>query len=284
LLVRPGSSSAVPLALSRMLFLSVFALLFGLVLALAPAPSASADDELYIVQEGDTIYDIAGSVGMDVDELISLNHLADADSLQIGQPLKIRRGTSRIGRSLQSGSGTATVGAIASRGGLSDSRVSLSSQSGSVLDVVAPADLSERYSALSRGKPLSTPAEPQFRWPCAGYITTYFGEPGDVWIGGHHPGLDIAARTGQPIWAAESGVVLEVDVSYGYGNYVKILHSAGYVTLYGHLSQALVEPGDVVEKGQVIGAAGSTGISTGPHLHFELRRQGERVDPLTYLP
>ena len=271
---------------SRPLLLLLCVLLLGLALSLSQAFSVSADDdEIYIVQEGDTIYDIAGSVGMDVDELISLNKLTDPDSLQIGQPLKIKPGTSRIGRALHAEEEeTPVLRAVTSRGTAAEGNSNGSNYSAAMMAPAAPVDLSERYAASGQGLALTTPAEPQFRWPCAGYVTTYFGEPGDVWIGGRHPGLDIAARSGQPVWAAESGVVLEVDVSYGYGNYVKIRHARDYVTLYGHLLQPLVEPGDIVKRGQIIGAAGSTGISTGPHLHFEVRHQGERVDPLLYLP
>ena len=87
-----------------------------------------------------------------------------------------------------------------------------------------------------------------------------------------------------PILAAESGYVeLSMDTSYGYGRYVIIDHGNGMETVYGHMVQRLCSVGDYVERGQVIGLVGSTGNSTGPHLHFEVRINGERVPPEPYL-
>jgi len=90
---------------------------------------------------------------------------------------------------------------------------------------------------------------------------------------------------GSPVYAADDGVVALVgSSSSGYGNYVVIAHAGGFDTLYGHLSTALVKPGQVVTQGTPVGLEGSTGNSTGPHLHFELRVGGRPVDPTPYLP
>ena len=100
-----------------------------------------------------------------------------------------------------------------------------------------------------------------------------------------HTGIDLVEPFGSPIYAADDGVVALVGVSsQGYGRYVVIAHSGGLDTLYGHLSASLVKVGQVVAQGQTIGLEGSTGNSTGPHLHFELRINQRPIDPTPYLP
>ena len=99
-----------------------------------------------------------------------------------------------------------------------------------------------------------------------------------------HEGLDFTANTGTPIRAAADGIVALAEVSGGYGNMVKIEHGSGLETRYGHASKLLVKAGERVVKGQIIAEVGSTGRSTGPHLHYEIRLNGEALDPRKYLP
>jgi murein DD-endopeptidase MepM/ murein hydrolase activator NlpD len=98
-----------------------------------------------------------------------------------------------------------------------------------------------------------------------------------------HNGIDMNAGMGQPIVAAEAGTVIFADVKGGYGNTVMIDHGGGMVTLYAHQSKFAVSSGQSVDRGQVIGYVGSTGVSTGPHLHFEVRIGGNPVNPAKYL-
>ncbi len=127
--------------------------------------------------------------------------------------------------------------------------------------------------------------EIRFWWPLQGEITTYFGEKERYYIGGAHTGLDIAANIGVPVRAAAPGKVVQAwKRPDNVGWHLVIDHGNGWSTLYGHLSKFLVDEGDKVERGQVIGAAGDTGFSFGPHLHFEIRRWGVPLDPLKYLP
>jgi murein DD-endopeptidase MepM/ murein hydrolase activator NlpD len=131
------------------------------------------------------------------------------------------------------------------------------------------------------------PAPGGFAWPLRGPITTYFGEPGPLWRRGFHPGLDIAGSIGSQIVAAGTGVVIEAESSgynSGYGSYVKIDHGGGVHTLYAHLSRVLVDVGDQVDVGDPVGAVGLTGFTTGPHLHLEVRVDGQIQDPLRWLP
>ncbi|MGM9550740.1 MAG: murein hydrolase activator EnvC family protein [Clostridia bacterium] len=98
-----------------------------------------------------------------------------------------------------------------------------------------------------------------------------------------HSGIDIGAAYGLPIVAAEDGTVVTAKYGSGYGKYIVINHGSGITTLYGHCSSLLVSSGDKVKKGQTIAKIGSTGVSTGNHLHFEVRINGQTADPLTYV-
>ncbi|TFU16166.1 LysM peptidoglycan-binding domain-containing M23 family metallopeptidase [Thermus tengchongensis] len=126
--------------------------------------------------------------------------------------------------------------------------------------------------------------EGAMRWPLSGFrITTYFGQRGAFQR--FHTGIDLAAPYGTPIVAAKAG---QVEVagwsSMGYGFHVVLDHGGGVETLYAHMSRIAVRPGQWVEAGEVIGYVGSTGWSTGPHLHFEVRVNGVARNPLAYLP
>ncbi|MEO8744119.1 MAG: peptidoglycan DD-metalloendopeptidase family protein [Candidatus Dormiibacterota bacterium] len=142
--------------------------------------------------------------------------------------------------------------------------------------------------------PVSAGHSTQYRfiWPePSAAISQPFG-PSSFWFepayGSYphfHTGIDLVEPFGSPIYAADDGVVALVGISSsGYGNYVVIAHSGGLDTLYGHLSTGLVKVGQAVTQGQVIGLEGSTGNSTGAHLHFELRINQKPVDPKPYLP
>ena len=124
-------------------------------------------------------------------------------------------------------------------------------------------------------------------WPCPSstYVTSAFGMRDHPLFGDERPhsGIDIAGSAGSEVLAADSGTVAVATYSSSYGNYVTIYHSNGDYTLYAHMSKRLVSAGQKVQQGQVLGITGSTGNSTGPHLHFEITEGGIRVDPLQYL-
>ncbi|MCD8016717.1 MAG: peptidoglycan DD-metalloendopeptidase family protein [Oscillospiraceae bacterium] len=125
-----------------------------------------------------------------------------------------------------------------------------------------------------------------YYWPCQSctYLTSRFGYRVHPIFGTtkYHAGVDIGASAGATISAAAAGTVTIAEYSSSYGNYVVIYHSNGTTTLYAHMSSIAVSAGDTVSQGQTIGYVGSTGNSTGPHLHFEIRVNGSNVDPLSY--
>ncbi|GBO55290.1 peptidase M23B [Pseudanabaena sp. lw0831] len=129
------------------------------------------------------------------------------------------------------------------------------------------------------------PGTGQLMYPTIGPVTSNFGWRTHPILGTErfHSGIDFGADYGSLIYASEQGRVIYADWYGGYGNAVIIDHGNGMTTLYGHCSELYVRDGDVVVKGQPISAVGSTGFSTGPHLHFELRANGEPIDPAAYL-
>lgn len=156
-------------------------------------------------------------------------------------------------------------------------QVQLWSQSNSVGQIAMSAGHSTKY---------------RFIWPePQAQISQPFGpsqlvlEPPYAGYPHFHTGIDLVEPFGSPVYAADDGIVALVGTSTsGYGNYVVIAHSGGLDTLYGHLSAALVKVGQTVNQGQPVGLEGSTGNSTGPHLHFELRINQRPIDPTLYLP
>jgi murein DD-endopeptidase MepM/ murein hydrolase activator NlpD len=136
------------------------------------------------------------------------------------------------------------------------------------------------------------PASVRFMWPVPGStITQLFGpstfdfEPPYAGYPHFHTGIDLAAPLGTPVYAAGDGIVVAATASdVGYGNHIIIAHDGHTLTLYGHLEVMGVKPGDTVKQGQLIGLVGSTGNSTGPHTHFEVRVDNVPVDPGLFLP
>ncbi|HTQ36858.1 MAG TPA: M23 family metallopeptidase [Steroidobacteraceae bacterium] len=132
---------------------------------------------------------------------------------------------------------------------------------------------------------LNEAVRPDGRPVMEGYISSYFGDRADPFDGHEamHKGVDIAGQLGAQVLAVATGVVTRAGAVSGYGNLVEINHGNGYATRYAHNETVLVAVGDMVTRGQPIALMGSTGRSTGPHLHFEVLRDGQQVDPLSYI-
>jgi len=145
-------------------------------------------------------------------------------------------------------------------------------------------DSHRQESATASGR-VNKPASMPSIWPVNGPITSGFGSRTAPLTGGSeaHQGIDIASGLGIPVVATADGTVVQSGWSGGYGNLVQINHGNGIETLYGHNSQLAVSVGQTVKKGQLISYVGSTGISTGPHVHYEIRENGVAVNPIKYM-
>ena len=154
--------------------------------------------------------------------------------------------------------------------------------SGQAVD--APKDTEKKSSSSSSS---GSKATGSLSWPlpASDYVTSGFGhrESPTAGASSNHQGIDIGASTGSSITAADGGTVITASYSSSAGNYVVISHGNGLSTVYMHCSKLLVSEGDTVSKGQTIAKVGSTGYSTGPHLHFGVRKNGSYVDPTDYV-
>lgn len=245
----------------------------------------------YEVQGGDTVSGIAEKFGISVDTIRWENNLTSINAIKPGQTLQILPVTG-VRHKVARGE---TIYTIAKKYG---------ANAQGVVDFPFNTFLDNETFALAVGQELIVPdgeepntvpwspsryvaqrtpdagvvsATGQFAWPIGGVISQRF-----AW---YHRGLDIAAPMGTPVVAADAGrvVVAGWPDRGGYGNRVEIDHGNGYVTLYGHLSRVDVTVGQSVNRGDRIGLNGSTGRSTGPHVHFEIRRAGSFLDPLGFL-
>ena len=145
-----------------------------------------------------------------------------------------------------------------------------------------------QFSALENvllGHQLSAEIRPTGKPVLSGYISSYFGERMDPFNGeeAFHKGLDFASDAGTDVLAVGQGVVTWAGPREGYGVLVEVNHGNGYVTRYAHNSRVMVSAGDTVQRGQAIAVVGSTGRSTGPHVHFEVLKDGRQIDPMAFI-
>ncbi|GLC90081.1 M23 family metallopeptidase [Lysinibacillus piscis] len=260
--------------------------------------------EKYEIQSGDVLGSVAKKHGLTTAELVALNPDITVDTvLQIGQPLNVTVAKPFVTLEVkQEKKVMDTVPfkkiteedptmyknekVVKQQGvdGKKETTYLLTSENGTRTSKVAlneeilqqPVDQIEVIGT----KVISSRGTGEFVWPTVGgYISSTMGYR---W-GTQHRGIDIARPSNYNILAADNGVVVAAGFSGSYGNRIVINHNNGYTTLYGHLSSIKVEVGQVVEKGSLIGIMGSTGNSTGTHLHFEVEKGGSLVNPLAYV-
>lgn len=239
----------------------------------------------YEVCRGDTLWSLAGRWGVEPGFLAAANGIRDGAVLYPGQLLVIPA-ASGITHRVAPGD---TLWSLARRYQVSVVRLIAYNQ---ITDpdtltvgmeliipdaakngaVVAQASTDEQHYATRGGNQ-------KFTWPLDGRITSYFGARES----GNHSGIDIAGNYGDPIRAARSGQVVYTGWRPYYGNTVVLDHGEGQETWYGHTENILVSAGDFVARGESIALVGSSGRSTGPHLHFEIRKNNQVVDPIHYL-
>ena len=147
--------------------------------------------------------------------------------------------------------------------------------------VITPrATAAPRPKSTPTAKPANAGASPRFLWPARGKIPSHFGRRGRS----HHDGLDITAPRGTAVMAAREGKVIFSDRLSGYGNVIIVEHGGGFASVYAHNDRNFVRTGARISAGQKIATVGATGRTSGPHLHFEIRKDNVARDPLWYLP
>lgn len=196
------------------------------------------------VKRGDTIASLAAKYGVETNAILEANKMGGESALAIGKKLIIPGGRKINSASSQIAKNTQTKAAT-------------------IIDLFKPESLK---SIISN----------KLSWPTVGYrLTQYYS-----W---RHHAIDVANKTGTPIYACDSGVIEVAGWGRGYGNQIVVDHGGGKKSRYAHLSKFYVKKGQVVKKGEAIAAMGSTGNSTGPHLHFEYIINGVKYNPLNYL-
>jgi murein DD-endopeptidase MepM/ murein hydrolase activator NlpD len=233
-----------------------------------PPPSPSAPNRsiqasqrrmrTHVVRPGDTLSHLAHMYGVSAETLQSANRLDDPDHLLCGQHLRVPAEEQLFAPPVPAESGR---------------------KDGHARWVGEQHDLEGHT-------PLSAKNWRSFVWPVEGLLTSPFGERDHAMGGGSaqfHAGLDVAVPSGTPVRAAQEGIVVFAGYNGAYGKVVKLDHEHGLSTLYAHNSRLVVHVGQKVKVGQVICLSGNTGRSTGPHVHFEVHKDGWPVDPLPYL-
>ena len=278
--------------------------------------SGKVDETLYVVKPSDTLWTVALEVGLDLDDMpCAIRHDFRADEpLIIGETLNVPE-LGVICHRIQPGE---TLNSIAQDYNLSPERIHALPWNGiasiPLQDVtLTPGNhlqIPSGSESVSQGEgflaymleqpvgvsplvaypvggpgpaPAAAPVPDdwpfgsgKFAWPVSGWLSQGYRND--------HRAVDIAASEGSFVMSADRGVVVRAGWNYqGYGLFVVIDHNIDYVTLYSHLSEVFVEEGEIVRAGQVLGTVGSTGNSTGPHLHFEIRDFGRRTNPLELL-
>jgi len=202
---------------------------------------------IHTVRSGENLYRIAHYYKVPVRRLIVANHVSNVHEIAVGTRLWIPDPHRHPPHSALRAPSAAAVGA---------------------------ARAAHKAAAHARG------GHPAFAWPIHGRITSRFG-----WRGRHmHEGLDIAAPSGTPVHAARAGRVIFSGRLSGYGNVVIVQHDHSYASVYAHNRRNRVRKGAHVRRGQLLAEVGATGRATGPHLHFEIRRNEHPQDPLRFLP
>lgn len=236
------------------------------------ALAGCSSSQIHTVRRGETLSEIAERYHTSSHELARRNRLRDPNQLEIGQELELPSDSPRSRRTaeVKSERGSGTSERRVSRKGQTEKRS---------LARVPPDDVPGDI------RPFPQEREPRegdvfSRWPIAGRLTSRFGPRG----GSFHDGIDISAPKGTAISAVADGEVIFSSALHGYGNIVIIRHRNGLVTVYAHNRRNLVAEGEWIRRGRVIAEVGQTGRASGPHLHFEVRKDNQARNPLRYLP
>jgi murein DD-endopeptidase MepM/ murein hydrolase activator NlpD len=211
----------------------------------------TSDEVRHRVEKGQTLYRIAKTYGLTVEALMQANGIDDPRELKVGEALRIPGAAKPAAKVVDADAPEPTP----------PSRP------------VAPPE-KRQAKVVKVGK-----ANGPLAWPLRGVLYARFGRKGKE----PHDGIDLAAPAGSPVKTAAPGVTLYAGEQQGYGLIVIVEHEGGLITLYAHNRDVRVKTGQKVREGQVVATVGDSGKTSGPHLHFEVRRDGKPVDPLDYL-
>ena len=227
--------------------------------ARAEAKPAAVGRTVHVVRAGETLSRIAVRYGVTRKALIDANKLARPEQLRVGQRVLV-------------------PGAHITGGEKPMKLIDAVLANGDVLLVRAgPRRVPTRFYMAEPG--FDNPSI-EFAWPVEGQVISAFGRRRKGW----HAGMDIKAEIGAPILAAATGTVISSGQERAYGRVIRVEHEGGFVTVYAHNLENLVEVGDRISAGTIIGTVGRSGRATGPHLHFEIRHEGMVYNPLHLLP
>ncbi len=234
----------------------------------------------YTVKKGDTFWDLAKKFKISVDTIYSANKTNNPHFIRIGKKIKIPSQTGLVANVKS----VNDVEKYMNKYDIDKLSILISNGASSLDQIANSNEVFLPSVELAYSEKMKTYGI-DFKKPTYGYITSRYGYRLDPFnrTRRFHSGLDIANRTGTRIRASYHGVVIFAGRNGGYGNCIIIKHALGYTTLYGHMSRLAVRKGQYVSKGQIIGYMGSTGRSTGSHLHFEIRRFGKTYNPSLYL-
>lgn len=244
--------------------------------------SQPVEYQTYKVKSGDTISGIAKKFGLtNISTLISVNDIGNVRQLGAGQKLKIPSMdgiiyTVKSGDSLNS---IATANNVRLETILDVNELTIETLTAGQQLFLPGVGLDQKTLQSRMGELFTMPITASFRW------SSPYGWRADPFTGvqSFHTGTDMACPEGTPILAAMSGRISDVGYNRIYGNYIIINHGNGYQTLYAHMSKTIAKKGQWVSQSTRIGLVGSTGYSTGPHLHFMVYKNGNRIDPMTVL-
>ena len=247
----------------------------------AVASAAQGSASMHQIKKGDTLYQISRQNKVDLQSLMKTNDMDEDTVLEIGSTIKIpsaQQGAVHVvapGETMSSLAHSYEITLVEIMNANRDKNP-LALEVGDYLVIPAQAEEDEDISiAPSRG----AKSVGFLSWPITGTISSDYGQRKS----GFHHGLDIANKTGTPIRAAEAGTVIFAGTKSVYGRTVIISHADGKQTLYAHAKSICVAKGDKVDRGEVIAYVGISGVTTGPHLHFEVRINKKACDPLKYL-
>ena len=238
----------------------------------------------HTVEAGETLDQIASLLGVSVDQIVTSNRIRSPESLTAGQTLRVpQEGILHVIKAGQTLTDISLTYAVSVEEITTANRIANPEMIYAGEEILIPRDASLPWRTVVA---LSKRQETRFIWPLSGEVVSEFGWRVHPVLRSrhHHNGIDIDAPEGTTVVAAAAGLVSFAGEDESYGTMLVLSHADDYFTAYGHLSRVFVYSGQFVEAGQPIAESGNTGISSGPHLYFEVRNREFPIDPLNYLP